>query len=112
MSRIDEMIERLCPDGVEYKTLGEVGEFVRGSGIQKKDFVEEGIGCIHYGQIYTHYGLSAAETKSFITEEFSRGKRMAHPGDLVIATTSENEDDVCKAVVWLGEDDIAVSNDA
>ena len=24
MSRIDEMIQRLCPDGVEYKKLGEV----------------------------------------------------------------------------------------
>ena len=24
MSRIDELIERLCPDGVEFKELGEV----------------------------------------------------------------------------------------
>lgn len=37
---------------------------------------------------------------------------MAKPGDLVIATTSENEEDVCKAVAWLGTDDVAVSNDA
>lgn len=112
MNKIEEMIERLCPDGVEYKTLGEVGEFIRGSGIQKKDFVEEGIGCIHYGQLYTFYGLSATQTKSFITEEFARGKRMARKGDLVIATTSENEEDVCKAMAWLGDNEVAVSNDA
>jgi type I restriction enzyme S subunit len=31
---------------------------------------------------------------------------------LVIATTSENDDDVCKAVAWLGDADIAVSSDA
>ena len=37
---------------------------------------------------------------------------MAKPGDLVVATTSENEMDVCKAVAWLGEKDVAVSNDA
>lgn len=112
MSKIDELIERLCPDGVEWRALGEIGEFIRGSSIQKKDFVGEGVGCIHYGQIYTHYKLSALETKSFIAPEFARGKRMARSGDLVIATTSENEEDVCKAVVWLGVNEIAVSNDA
>lgn len=112
MSRIDELIERLCPDGVEHKALGEVGTFTRGSGIQKKDFVDEGIGCIHYGQIYTSYGLFADKTLSFISPDFAKGKRMAKSGDLVIATTSENEEDVCKAVAWLGDEEIAVSNDA
>ena len=36
-------------------------------------------------------------------------KRQARHGDLVIATTSENDEDVCKAVAWLGKDDIAIS---
>ncbi len=31
---------------------------------------------------------------------------------MVIATTSENDEDVCKAVAWLGDEDIAVSSDA
>lgn len=31
---------------------------------------------------------------------------------MIIATTSENDDDVCKAVAWLGENDIAISSDA
>lgn len=31
---------------------------------------------------------------------------------MVIATTSENDEDVCKAVAWLGNEEIAVSNDA
>ena len=37
---------------------------------------------------------------------------MAKHGDLVIATTSENDEDVCKAVVWLGNEEVAVSSDA
>lgn len=37
---------------------------------------------------------------------------MAKHGDLVIATTSENDEDLCKAVAWLGDEDIAVSSDA
>ena len=63
MSRIEEMIRELCPNGVEYKPLGEIGSFVRGNGLQKKDFTDEGIGCIHYGQIYTYYNLFS-RTKS------------------------------------------------
>ena len=37
---------------------------------------------------------------------------MAKQGDLIIATTSENDEDVCKAVAWLGDEEIAVSSDA
>ena len=66
MSRIDELIKELCPDGVEYKKLGEIGEFIRGNGLQKKDFVEKGIGCIHYGQIYTYYGTFVHKTNNLL----------------------------------------------
>lgn len=90
----------------------EVGEFIRGGGLQKKDFTESGVGCIHYGQIYTHYGTHADTTKTFVSEEFFKKARKAQKGDLVIATTSENDEDVCKAVAWLGEEEIAVSSDA
>ncbi|CUH51702.1 restriction endonuclease subunit S [Shimia marina] len=99
---------------VEHLPMGDerVGSFTRGGGLQKKDFAESGVGCIHYGQIYTHYGTYAHTTKSFVSEEFAKKARMAKPGDLVIATTSENDEDVCKAVAWLGDEDIAVSSDA
>ncbi len=101
-------------EGVEHLPMGDeqVGKFTRGGGLQKKDFVEKGVGCIHYGQIYTHYGTYAHTTKTFISEEFAKKARMAKRGDLVIATTSENDEDVCKAVAWLGDEDIAVSSDA
>ena len=112
MSRFDELIAELCPDGVEYRKLGEVGTFTRGTGIQKKDFVESGMPCIHYGQVYTHYGLCASETKSFISPELYKTRKKANTGDLVIATTSENEEDVCKCVAWLGDEPCAVSGDA
>ena len=99
---------------VDHLPMGDerVGKFIRGGGLQKKDFVEAGVGCIHYGQIYTHYGTYARTTKSFVSKEFAKKARMAKPGDLVIATTSENDEDVCKAVAWLGDEDVAVSSDA
>ena len=97
---------------VKIMTLGEIGTFVRGSDLQKKDLTTQGIPAIHYGQIYTYYGTYAKKTKSFVSQEFALKARKAKHGNLIIATTSENDEDVCKAVAWLGDEDIAVSSDA
>ncbi len=96
---------------VEWKTLGEIGEFVRGNGLQKSDFVESGVGCIHYGQIYTYYGNFAYQTKSFVSPTLATKLKKAQKGDLIIATTSENIEDVCKPLVWLGEDEVCISGE-
>ena len=92
--------------------MGEVGVFTRGSGIQKSDFVDEGVGCIHYGQIHTYYGVWARHTKTYVSTEQAMRSRRASAGDLVIATTSEDDASVGKAVAWLGDEDVAVSTDA
>ena len=46
MSEIKKLIERLCPDGVEYKKLGEIAKRLRGTSItattMKKIASEEG----------------------------------------------------------------------
>ena len=97
---------------IAWKTMGEIGKFIRGNGLQKKDFTNSGVGCIHYGQIYTHYGTFATETKSFVSRDFAKKLRKAKYGDLIIATTSENVEDVGKAVAWLGDAEIAISGDS
>jgi type I restriction enzyme S subunit len=96
----------------EWKTLGEIGEMIKGSGIQKSDFVEEGKPCIHYGQVHTFYGTFAYKNKSYISEELYAKCKKAHTGDLIIATTSEDVEACCKATAWLGDEDVAVSGDA
>lgn len=76
MNKINELILKLCPNGVEYKKLGEIATISRGGNFQKKDFCEKGIPCIHYGQIYTKYGLFADKTVTFINEECGQSKNM------------------------------------
>lgn len=109
MNKLNELIHTLCPDGVEYKRLGEIATVSRGGNFQKKDYVEMGIPCIHYGQIYTQYGLFVDKTISFISEEKAARQKFAVKNDIIMAVTSENIDDVCKCVAWLGEEDVAVS---
>ena len=109
MTKLEELIERLCPDGVEYKTLGDVATISRGGNFQKKDFTEEGKPCIHYGQIYTRYGLFTDKTLTFINDECFAKQKYAEPNDIIMAVTSENIEDICKCVAWLGTEKVAVS---
>ena len=109
MSKLDKLLRELCPDGVEYKKLGEIATISRGGNFQKKDFLTEGVPCIHYGQIYTKYGLFADKTFTFISEECAKKQKMAQPNDIVMAVTSENIEDVCKCLAWLGDEPVAVS---
>ena len=93
---------------IKFMQLGDVGTFIRGNGLQKKDFTDTGVGCIHYGQIYTYYGTFAERTKSYVSNELAEKLKKARTGDLIIATTSENVEDVGKAVAWLGNEDICI----
>lgn len=97
---------------VTWKKISEIGTIYRGIAYSKKDFTETGTPCIHYGQIYTRYGTFANKTFTYVSEELANGKRLAKKGDLVMAVTSENMEDVGKCLAWLGEDDILVSNHA
>ncbi|WP_420936709.1 restriction endonuclease subunit S [Actinobacillus pleuropneumoniae] len=89
-------------DDVEWKTLGEVGELIRGNGLQKKDFTETGVPAIHYGQIYTYFGTFADKTKTFVSADLAKKLKKAQFGDVLIAGTSENLQDVMKPLGWLG----------
>ena len=97
---------------VTWMKMSEIGAFIRGNGLQRKDFTDSGVPCIHYGQIYTYYGTSATKTKSFVSEETAKKCKKANCGDLIFATVSENVEDVCKCVAWLGKDAICISGDS
>lgn len=91
--------------------LGQIGTFTRGRRFTKDDYVDTGIGCIHYAHVYTHFDTVATEPVAFLTEKMRPSLHFAQPGDLVVAGTSENVDEVCKAVAWMGEEAVAVHDD-
>jgi len=93
---------------VEWKTLGELGEFTRGKRFVKTDMVSEGVPCIHYGEMYTHYKIWAKEAKSFLKPELAAKLRVAKKGDVVIVAAGETIEDIGLGVAWLGDDDIVI----
>ena len=88
--------------------MSEVGKFIRGRRFTKADYVEAGVGCIHYGEIYTHYGISAHEVISQVRPEMKATLRFAKPGDVVITDVGETVEDVGKAVAWVGTAEVAI----
>lgn len=100
---MDYLQQLLKDQTVEWKKLGEVAELVRGNGLAKKDFAPEGVPAIHYGQIYTYYGNETQNTISFVTAETASRLRKVYSGNVVITNTSENLEDVCKALLYSGK---------
>ena len=99
-------------EGWECKKLGEVGEFVRGGNFSKKDFVEDGFPCIHYGQIHMRFGVETFKHLSSVPAEMVKPDRCAKKGDLVIAITSEDDAGSCKCTAWMGDYDAYVGGHA
>ena len=98
--------------GWEVKTFGELGTIERGAGISKKDFVDEGLPCIHYGQLHTILGPTTKHHYASIPQSLLPKYKIAHTGDLIMAITSEDVEGSCKSTAWLGDYDIVIGSDA
>ena len=98
--------------GWEVKPMGEVGELQRGSGLSKKDLIEEGFPCMLYGQIHTRFGAYTKKHIACIPKELVKTAKIAHPSDVIMAITSEDVEGSCKSVAWMGDYDIAIGSDA
>lgn len=50
----------------EEQRLGDIGSSSKGKGIRKDEVVADGLPCIRYGEIYTHYNDYIRDFFSFI----------------------------------------------
>ena len=88
--------------------LEDVGTLTRGKRFVHADATDVGVPCIHYGELYTYYGVHASNVKSHIREELRSKMRYAHKGDVIIVGAGENNIDIGVGVAWEGEEDVAV----
>ena len=103
------MIREYCPEGILNRELRSCGTFKKGGSLQKKDMIEIGQPAIHYGQIHTNPVVVLLKPPTRVSDAVFSSSRVADPGDLIIADTSEDLDGVATAVAWLGDSQIAVS---
>jgi len=105
-----EQLFHFDEDVIERKYLNEIGEFQRGKRFVKTDLISKGVPTIHYGEMYTHYGTWADETKSFVSEVLVKNKnlRIAEKGDVVIVAAGETIEDIGKGTAWLGDEGVVI----
>lgn len=113
MSRLDDLIRKFCPEGVEYKTLGEIATDVfRGSGIKRDQVTDDGIPCVRYGEIYTKYGIWFDKCKSHTKLDYVgvRTKFFSY-GDILFAITGESVEDIAKSCAYVGTEKCLAGGD-
>ena len=103
---LKEMLEP--KEGWEEKKIGDICEIIRGKRFVRTDIVEDGVPCIHYGDIYTHYGLSVTKTRGCIKPELAKKMRFAEKNDVVVVQAGENNWDIGVGIAYFGDEPAAV----
>ena len=91
--------------------LGELGDFVRGSGIKRDETTNTGLPCVRYGEMYTTYKIKFSKTKSFTSKDVFEKCHKIHTNDILMALTGENKWDIALAATYEGTEEIAMGGD-
>lgn len=102
------MIKQIDEGQLVAESLSMHGVFTRGRRFVRTDIVEDGQPCIHYGDMYTYYGISATAAKTHLPVDFPKKMRYAKKGDVVIVGAGENNEDIGVGLAWFGEEPAAV----
>ena len=93
MSKLSEMIATLCPNGVEYKKLGEIGDFYSGlSGKSKDDFKEGNAKFITYMNVYSNPSLRI-DVDDRVKIAKGEKQNVVEYGDILFTGSSETPDE-------------------
>ncbi|MCD8015165.1 MAG: restriction endonuclease subunit S, partial [Lachnospiraceae bacterium] len=93
MSKIAELISASCPDGVPYKTLGELGVFYGGlTGKSRNDFKDGNAKFITYRNVYSNPALKIDVDDRVKIAEGEKQRTLQY-GDVVFTGSSETPDE-------------------
>ena len=93
---------------VTWMKMSEIGTFIRGKRFVRTDIVSDGVPCIHYGDMYTYYGLYTTQSKGRLRSELASKMRYAQKNDVVIVAAGENKEDIGIGLAWIGDEPAAV----
>jgi type I restriction enzyme S subunit len=82
----------------EEKQLGELGYFLKGSGVRRDEAQSGSLPCIRYGEIYTVHHDVVREFHSWISMDVAKMAVQIQKGDLLFAGSGETKDEIGKCV--------------
>ena len=93
MNKLEQLINEFCPEGVEYKALGELGEFYSGlNGKSKDDFNNGNAKFITYMNVFSNPSLKI-DIDDKVKIEKNENQRTLEYGDIIFTGSSETADE-------------------
>ena len=93
MSRLSELMAEFCPNAVEYKSLGELGEFYGGlTGKCKNDFADGNAKFISYMNVYSN-SATKLDVDDTVKMEMCERQNAIQYGDVLFTGSSETQDE-------------------
>ncbi len=87
----------------EVKRLGDLGVFLKGSGVKKDDSRSGDLPCVRYGEIYTHHNDCIRSFNSWISRDVASTATRLKSGDLLFAGSGETKAEIGKCVAFVQE---------
>jgi type I restriction enzyme S subunit len=87
----------------EVKRLGELGRFLKGSGVKKDEARAGDLPCIRYGEIYTQHNDYVRSFNSWISREVAERATLLQRGDVLFAGSGETKEEIGKCVAFVDD---------
>jgi len=92
MSKLEQLIQELCPDGVEYKTLNDISTQMKGmSGVANKWSESGNCQFIDYMNVYRHLKVDVNNLPYATVKSFNQ--QILKQGDILFTSASETQDE-------------------
>ena len=94
MNKIEKLIKELCPNGVEYKKIGEISTLFSGmKGVSKKWSEEGNCKFIDYMNCYKNFRIDVSLLKNATVK--SLNQNILQKNDILFTASSETPDECC-----------------
>lgn len=106
--------KRRLPDFTdEWQThsLGDIGEFLKGSGVSRSQSQSGSIPCVRYGELYTDHHEVIRRYLSFISSEVAQGATLIRNGDVLFAGSGETKAEIGKCAAFVDRDEAYAGGD-
>ncbi|MBL1268543.1 MAG: restriction endonuclease subunit S [Halomonas sp.] len=84
------------------KQLGQLGQFLKGSGVKRDESQTGSLPCVRYGEIYTLHHDIVRQFYSWISEPVAQTAVRIQKGDVLFAGSGETKEEIGKSVTISG----------
>lgn len=87
----------------EETTLGDLGQFLKGSGVTKDQTRSGNLACVRYGELYTHHNDVIRDFNSWISPEVASTAVRLRKGDILFAGSGETKEEIGKCAAFVSD---------